>query len=438
MGVGVMVWFRGHHHDRLMWNQEKERILLNSGVATMRHGGTNAFIALISNQRGLRQPPLFAFDETGHELLGRMPPDFRFDRQLMRGKEDSLSPIEKVKAPDGHDYWLMVGRPPPEANLFSIINPFKIHDRGPSSMHGDALPPSLLIPLLSGLVFSFIFAAILARYISKPILNLHQALVAFADGDLNRRTAPSMGKRRDELAALGDDFDKMAQQLQSLMSSQQRLLHDVSHEMRSPLARLQANIGLMKEHPEQMDLTLFMQRLELESERIDRLVNELLTLSRLESGIKTGSTTEVELNEILSIVVDDAKVEGQSKLLTIDLETEEQIIVNADPELLHRAIENIVRNSIRHSPDQGTIKVNANLKVEKIFITIFDQGSGVPEGDLKKIFEPFYRSSNGVGKGHGLGLAIAERIIRMYGGTIFAANEASGGLRVIVTLPNTA
>lgn len=303
--------------------------------------------------------------------------------------------------------------------------------RPPGRPHGGPLP---VLPMVAGFLASFLCAAGLAWYFAKPIRQLRQAFDAAAAGDLEVRVTPGMGGRRDELADLGHDFDRMTAQLQSVIERQKRLLHDVSHEMRSPLARLQAAIGLARQQPGRLADSL--QRIEREGERIDQLVGELLTLSRLEAGV-TGELEDVELGELLAHIAEDARFEGAARGIAIDFVPREAAEVRTNPELLHRAIENVVRNALRHSPADGVVWIDGRRSGERAFrITISDQGPGVAAGELEAIFTPFFRGEGGdSGAGYGLGLAIARRAIGALGGTIRARNGITGGLVVVIELP---
>lgn len=320
--------------------------------------------------------------------------------------EVEFSPLAYLP-PDGHM------EPPP-------------HDRG-------ILPP--LMPLLAGSLVSLVFAALLAWYFSKPIRKLRSAFEALANGDMDMRLAPVMGSRRDELADLGRDFDSMAQRLQQLMDGQRRVLHDVSHELRSPLARLQAAIGLARQQPERTEDS--MARIEREGERMDALVSELLTLSRLEAGMAGKLDEKVELNELVFNVVEDARFEAESSTCRIEFEECCRVAVMGNAELLHRAVENVVRNAVKHSPSNGLIAIKMHkTDVQTVCIAVSDEGPGVPEADVQFIFEPFFRSdATKTTSGHGLGLTIAHRVVAAHQGSISASNCTGGGLCITITLP---
>jgi signal transduction histidine kinase len=331
------------------------------------------------------------------------------------------------------------GMPPPDG--VRLPPPPEMPERGfdhpPPRPHEDHPPGFIPIePLIANILVTLICAFGLAWYFSKPIRNLRSAFDAAADGDLNVRLSPAMGHRRDELSDLGRDFDRMAQQLQALMNAQRHLLHDVSHELRSPLARLQAAVGIARQSPEKM--TLLMDRIELESTRINELVGELLTLSRLETGMQGAMDEDIAVDELLDTLVENARFEAGIRGIEVGLAGDSRVVVQGKAELLYSAIENIVRNAIKYSPDHGLVSLLAHYDEPRqcLRLTIEDNGPGVPESELQRIFEPFFRSSN-VGKadGHGLGLAIAQRVVTAHGGKLCASNRPDGGFRIDIELP---
>lgn len=288
--------------------------------------------------------------------------------------------------------------------------------------------------IVTGFLASLLCAAGLAWYFAKPIRRLREGFSRVANGELGARVGAGMGSRRDELADLGKDFDHMAERMQALVDGQKRLLHDVSHEMRSPLARLQAAVGLARQRPERSEETL--SRIERESDRMNRLIGELLTLSRLEAG-SIGTVAPVDMAELLQALVEDASFEATGRQVSIDYKPGGMAQVMANGELLHRAIENIVRNALRYSPAGGTVSINAGASDDRVFrICVQDQGPGVDENELEAIFTPF-RRGNGENNsdGYGLGLAIARQIVRSAQGSIVARNLDSAGLEVCIELP---
>jgi signal transduction histidine kinase len=291
------------------------------------------------------------------------------------------------------------------------------------------------VPIAAATAASLLFSVLLAWYFSRPIRALRQAFDAAANGDLAPRFANASGNSGTELNDLGRDFDRMTARLRSLIDGQTRLLHDVSHELRSPLARLQAAIGLAHQQPEKWNAS--MERIERESVRMDKLVGELLTLARLEAGAIRASQEEISMADLLDQIADDGRYEAASQQRTVLQEGEADVTVLGQPDLLGRAIENVVRNAIKHSPEGGEVQLQARALPEasQLVIRVLDRGPGVSPADLDTIFQPFFRSSNASTEGHGLGLAIAQHVIEAHGGSIKASNRAGGGLCVEIILP---
>lgn len=319
--------------------------------------------------------------------------------------------------------------PPPFCDAASPIGPPQL------PQHFSPRAPIPVAPIVSGSLVSLLFAALLAWYFAKPIRCLREAFEAVASGNLSTRIGPSMGYRRDELADLGSGFDRMAQQLQNLLDTQRRLLHDASHELCSPLARLQAAADLMRQQPERSNE--FLERIQRDTARMNQLVGELLTLARLDSGIAGTLEEDVDLREIIADAADNARFEAEPKHCVINTTTGERIILRSNRELLSRALENVVRNAIRYSPQNGQIDIDAQYLQGSLQLTVADNGPGVPHGDLDAIFEPFFRSGNRSPAGFGLGLAITRRVVELHNGSISAVNRPEGGLTVTLRLPAT-
>lgn len=297
-------------------------------------------------------------------------------------------------------------------------------------------PPSimpLLMPMLIGGVISLLFAAAMATYVSRPIRRLDNAFRAVAGGRLEERIGGVLGTRQNELTALGPGFDSMASRLQSLVESQRRLLHDVSHEMRAPLARMQVAVDLIDRAPERR--AEISARLHADIDRASSLVNELLTLSRLESGSQTEPLQRVVLEEFLAGIADDTRFEADRKNCTVELDCPRGLSIGIHPELLYRAIDNVMRNAVRHAPEGSAIVLRATSESGWACLAVEDRGSGVAEADRARLFDPFVRGTGVRDEGYGLGLAITRRAIEAHGGSIAAENLAGGGFRVSMRLP---
>jgi two-component system sensor histidine kinase CpxA len=245
-----------------------------------------------------------------------------------------------------------------------------------------------------------------------------------------------VGSRTDDIAELARDFDVMTERVQGLLESRQRLMRDVSHELRSPLARLQALLSLARQKLDGTDGVPF-DRMEQELERLDDLIAEILSYARLETkeGVDRRPT---DLVDLVQNIIDDAAIEGQQDGKQIRLHGPETCMLDADAGLIQAAVENVIRNAMRHTAPQTTVDVTISESAASAEIVIRDHGPGVPEEALDKLFEPFYRVEDArvthSGSG-GVGLAIAERSIRLHGGAIQAANADDGGLRIEIALP---
>jgi signal transduction histidine kinase len=317
--------------------------------------------------------------------------------------------------------------------------PFRPPPPGAFSTHRmpppNAGPPLPVLPIIAGSLVSVLFAGLLAWYFARPIRILRGAFEAVANGRLETRVGASLRWRHDELGDLGMNFDHMAERLEGVLAAQRRLLHDVSHELRSPMARAQAAVDLMRQQPERG--SELRERILRDMARMDNLIGELLTLARLDSGISQSPSEVVDLHELVSSVADDAMVEAIRKDCRIEVDLTEHTRVKGDRELLYRAVENVVRNAVLHSPAGGCVTIIARLSEEQWIINISDQGSGVVEADLKAIFAPFFRSGNAPATtGYGLGLAIALRVAERHGGRVFAVNRPGGGLSVTFEMPH--
>lgn len=273
---------------------------------------------------------------------------------------------------------------------------------------------------------------VLAISISRPLRELLQQNLAFASGKLHSRVN-KLARRRDELGQLGRSFNTMAERISDLLQNQQRLLRDISHELRSPLTRAQLALGLAEQQQSVQQLP----RLKQELERIDAMLDELLTFSRLDAGQYQLDIGPCDLTAMLSELMALNQVEADSKQQQLQLDAPGQLWLDADGRLLCRAIENILRNAIKYSPLNSIIRISVQQQQQLVLLQICDQGPGLPETELAAIFQPFYRVSDSRNQqtgGTGLGLAIVAQIIRQHNGTVRAYN-GNPGLCLQVQLP---
>ena len=299
-----------------------------------------------------------------------------------------------------------------------------------------ALSEPLLVLLL--LAVSATASFILAVSISRPLRELLQQNLAFASGKLQSRVS-QLAKRRDELGQLGRSFNTMAERISDLLQNQQRLLRDISHELRSPLTRAQLALGLAEQQQNLHQLP----RLKQELERIDAMLDELLTFSRLDAGQYQLDIGSCDLTAMLTELIELNQVEADSKLQQLQLNAPDHVWLNADGRLLSRALENVLRNAIKYGPRHSVIHLGIHLQPQsqQIILQICDEGPGLPESELAAIFQPFYRVSNSrtlQTGGTGLGLAIVAKIIHQHNGTVNAFNRSPGlCLQVQLPLPAT-
>jgi two-component system OmpR family sensor kinase len=291
--------------------------------------------------------------------------------------------------------------------------------------------PMLWVGGLAGLLFS----AVLAWNLTRPMRKLRDGFDRVAQGDLSVRLFPAMRRRHDELSEVARDFDSMAERLELLVSAREQLLHDVSHELRSPLARLQLAIGLARQNEGNVENSL--QRIEHEAGRLDKMIGELLALSRAESN-NLPDEEYFDLYGLVDAVVSDARYEAQIPGVDIVLQASSDVeyTVKGNAELMRRAVDNIVRNALRFSSHGQQVTV-VLTRIDQLFqIEVSDQGPGVEESKLSSIFDPFVRVKSAMsGKGYGLGLAITRKVVLAHGGQVEARNGGQGGLVITLRIP---
>ncbi|MEN8134565.1 MAG: ATP-binding protein [Thermodesulfobacteriota bacterium] len=299
-------------------------------------------------------------------------------------------------------------------------------------------PHALTLRLGATFLVAGIICYLLARSISAPIMKLRKAAQEFSAGHLSTRVSPSFGRNRGELAELAHDFDTMAERIESLLAAQQRLLRDISHELRSPLARLGVALELVRRGANGNNDPLA--RIEKEAERLNDLIGQLLAITRLESLTDLIIKEPIDLAELLETIVADANFESQSQNRRVAIATESKVSVIGSQELMGRAFENVIRNALQHTAEGTTVDVHLGFAKDNGWpeVRIKDYGQGVPSHNLEKLFQPFFRvseSRNRQSGGYGVGLAIAERAIKLHGGRITAANHPDGGMLFTIQLP---
>ena len=358
---------------------------------------------------------IYVQDFDNHEVLGR-------DEALQQLKDRrTVMDIRTHEDSQGRPYTVYtVNRTPPS----TILAP------GPA---GTALR------LTAAAIISALISFFLARSLSMPLEQLSVASRRIAAGDLNTRVGHILPERNDEIGQLATDFDAMASRLQAMQQANQRLLQDVSHELRSPLARLTVALEIARKKGAPNVESEFA-RIELESERLGALVNDVLGLLRDTSESAPKATEDIDLSLLLSDLVEVVNYEVPEGKPGISWESGEPFAYRGDRELLWRAMENLLRNALRHTdPERGVIlRLERGRGRKQVHLSVRDFGPGLPETELEKIFEPFYRvqeSRDRGSGGHGLGLSIAANAVRRHGGRITALNADDGGLVVRISLP---
>ncbi len=409
--------------------------------------GLAALSDYIASIKKVARLDAFFFDEQGEKISGRNPSAEvkGLAAQVARTKdaepyipETGSLVAQSIRTPGGHHYVLVAEIEP---RPFGRGGP-----RAPSPWLrflgiGHAGTRALLLRLTVVLMTAGIVCYGLARYLTAPLVRLRKATHQLASGDLKARFGKPRGGRQDELTDLGRDFDLMADRIESMMTAQRRLLRDISHELRSPLARINLAVGLMRQRCE-LQSEAELDRIELEAKRLDTLIGQLLSLIRLESGSNGGEKKPVELLTLLKTIVEDADFEAQNRDRTVRITKSRTLTIDGRPELLRSAIENVVRNAVNYTREGTAVEVSLEHQQrdsERLaLIRVRDHGDGVPESALAHLFRPFYRVADARDRqsgGVGLGLAIAEQAVRWHGGSIRASNATDGGLVVEIQVP---
>lgn len=407
------------------------------------HGGQTVLVAYLDRMQRESGVRAYLFNSQQQELTGRWIPPGAPDlaRRVLE--------TDRPEATDGGSLPLMAQ--PAQGNdgarYVLVAEPPR---RSPSPFHP-------LLHILGVALTGGLFCYWLARYLTSPVTKLRAATRELAKGNLSTRVGPTLGNRRDELVSLAADFDVMAEKIQSLVDSQRRLLGDISHELRSPLARLNVALELARQRSG-AEATSALERIQREAEILNEMIGQLLALTRLESGADEIVKTEFDLAALVREIAGDADFEARSRKRSVKFEVSENCRTVGNEQLLRRAVENVVRNAVQYTAvgTEVEVKLECDAAPEELdektltakhktqdpkhgaVITVRDHGAGVPESALAKIFRPFYRVDDARDReagGVGLGLAIAERAVRLHGGSVVASNPPDGGLLVRITLP---
>ncbi|MDT7542928.1 MAG: two-component system, OmpR family, sensor histidine kinase CpxA [Acidobacteriota bacterium] len=413
----------------------------------------DSFLHHVENESNVRAR---LFDLSAKSLAGG---DVTVDEQELAGRvAQTRSPASKMAdgmavearpapAREGDKVYVFVASfplrpPPPPRGLPEGQRPPRPPFGHLGFLIGDT-PTALGARLAAAILIAGLLCYWLARYITSPVLKLRGVTRRVSEGDLSARVSPLLGGRRDELGALGRDFDEMAARVETLVTAQNRLVRDISHELRSPLARLNVALDLARKRAGS-DAASALERIEREAVRLNEMISQLLTLARRESGNDATPRESVDLAKLLREIVADADFEARAHDRTVQLTSAEECYAQGTTRLLHSAVENVVRNALRHTPEGSAVEVSLEYRNENgqglAVIAVRDRGAGVPEAVLADIFRPFYRVDDARDResgGTGLGLAITQRAVQTHGGTVTASNLAGSGFAVEIRLPAT-
>jgi two-component system, OmpR family, sensor histidine kinase CpxA len=409
--------------------QAQQLNFLSEGLQVNQTGGETATWKYLRSIHDLHHVHLFILDEAGKDILGRKTPEWV--QQARRGGMSTADtfwgrfrPIQFLRAsttgPDGHRYTIIT-------ELISEPHPWFF-------FHGPGLG------ILIGIISSGLVCYLLARYLTSPIVRLRAATQKLAGGDLSARAGVPTSGGHDETAELMRDFDRMAERIQTLVAAQRRLLTDISHELRSPLARLNVALELARQRSG-AEAAGALERIDRESARLNEMIQRLLTIARLEGGEDSLEKCPVHLEQLIREIAKDASFEAQSRRTHVEVDIAENCVVHGSPSLLHSAIENVVRNAIRYTEEGTSVQIQLERSAAgpaEAIVRVTDFGPGVPEDALDKLFRPFYRIDDARGRqtgGVGLGLSITARAVSLCGGTVEARNRDQCGLNVEIRLP---
>lgn len=404
-------WILAHHpgvrHVARQWSQVFE------------HDGAEAAQDYLERHRHRRHVDVQVLDDSGEPLVrGTFPPRAAaFEaRQHDRKHLPWRRLAEEYRSPDSERTYLFIYRiPHPEL----------------AAWHRDNLLWPLSALLIAGVVLSAL-SILLTLSITRPLDRLRGAVHDLGQTAYQQHSLARLGRRRDELGTLARDFNRMGARLQDLIGSQRQLLRDVSHELRSPLARLRVALALAERAGDEERARLW-PRLAQECDRLEALIGEILVLARVDA--ESSKAQPVALDGLLAKLREDARLLAPQQ--EIRLQAEAGLQLSGWPELLERALDNLLRNALRFNPPGQPLEIGARRSGELLVLTVRDHGPGVAEEHLARLGEPFFRAPGQASAGHGLGLAIARRAAQRHGGRLVLANHPDGGFVARLELPST-
>lgn len=416
--LGAALFAAEHYLGEDALNQAVERVDAHAETAgaLLADEGMPAVRRWLAGMRRSERMPMLLLDTDRRPLANQQLPS-RLHEHLNEGFEPGIHPLRPGlfavvrPIPDSH----------PPLYLAALIRPHRTHYLSAGTRLAIAIAVSGLVCLG------------LAALITRPVRRLRRAAQALAAGDLSIQ----VGYRgRDEVAALARDFDVMTARLRDLLEAQRRLLRDVSHELRSPLARLRVALELARRKG---DAATALDRVERETERLETLITDMLSLTRLEAGQTQLQRQPVALADLLRNIAQDAAFEAATVDKSVRLDARITATIEGDPVLLRAAIENVVRNAVRHTAPGTAVEITLDEgEGGEAVVEVRDHGAGVPGQELDRLFQPFTRvgeARDRASGGYGLGLAISHQAVEAHGGRIVAANAPDGGLRVTLRLP---
>jgi len=419
-----------------MWARQESQILRREGPAALeRYVGSFEMDPGVTN---------YIFDADGHEVLGRQPaaPVQKLLESMANWPPGTprIDPRERMIAERvvdgrGTQHVVVVDWPSPSvlnSSLFEFLSPDFYAERPSRGATGR---------ILAVLAVAGLFCFMLARHIARPIDRLRTAARNIANQQLQTRVDESVLERKDELADLGREFDRMAERIEYLVTAQRHLLADVSHALRSPLARLNVALGLARQRNDQPS-SEHLDRIETEAERLNKLIGQLLTMARVDSGVDLERPTRFNLGSVVEEVSTDAEYEARTRECAVEFNQRGECVVEGAREMLRGAVENVVRNAVRHTGDRTRVEVSLDrqpaVSGSRAIITVRDHGPGVPEETVDTLFVPFSRvltDGRSNPERTGLGLAITRRTFEVHGGSATATNAPDGGFVVTLEMP---
>ncbi len=427
--TAAAVWGAAYYSSRqqevgqldLRWTGQKA---VELALSIHHFGGRDALIEWLKSDVN-RRPTVYVISDDGSELSGRPIPKPALSslEQIGKARTGSENPIKTIEI-DGRPHLLIAAReelPPPRVNPLPFF-----HIRFPTD-----------VALATLFVLTLLVSTVLALYYTRPLRRLDAAMRRFAQGEFHTRASPGIAPADSEVAALALVFDQMAEHIEQLVRRQRRLFHDVSHEVRSPLARIAVAVDLARLDEKRTKQCL--ERIEREVDAIDRLIEGLLTYARYDEG-PTLQKTRISMRRVHQTVLEMLAFEAEPRQVRVLAEDRlsGDVGIFANEDALLSAVSNIARNALRHSPKGGTVRLRLQESGDSVEWACADEGPGIPENELEQIFSPFVRGSKeSTGTGFGLGLAIAQSAVRAHGGLIRAKNIQPHGLEVIISIPKT-